>query len=253
MIQKEIAYIYFVTNTSTEPGIIKKLIDQSDVIIKESFPIQCILISCSDKPDSFPESITFIKLKSTNTLLKQIQLHQTIKTISNNYKKICIVVGNLMKRKNPFEIIHSFKRLNLEADLVFVGEGVLMAQCIEVAKGHDNIKILGNKRNVAEYLQISDYFLSAAIAEGLPNAVIEAMAVGLPVILSNIPAHCELFSEDYIGFFNLGELKDDFQIILNNLIKNYGQISQQMIAESIKFSAKKMSFEYQQLYQSLVG
>lgn len=55
---------------------------------------------------------------------------------------------------------------------------------------------LGYQADVAELLQAADIFVLATYREGLPRSVIEAMATGLPVVASDIPACRELVSDD---------------------------------------------------------
>jgi len=50
----------------------------------------------------------------------------------------------------------------------------------------DRVIFKGYVENVSEYLQAADIFLMASKKEGLPNALLEAMAVGLPVVVNNI-------------------------------------------------------------------
>ncbi len=54
------------------------------------------------------------------------------------------------------------------------------------------VQLLGWRRDVPTILSAADAFLFPSRTEGLPNAVLEAMAVGLPVVASDIPAHREL-------------------------------------------------------------
>src|SRR5690625_7843892 len=74
-----------------------------------------------------------------------------------------------------------------------LGGGELQSACKALAGQTNNILIKGAVANVAEYLQASDYFVSCSKAEGLPMAVIEALAWGLPCVLSDIPPHYEIF------------------------------------------------------------
>lgn len=108
-------------------------------------------------------------------------------------KKIYIVCGILTKRKDPITIIEAFKTANLpNAILLFIGDGPLMQ--IAVSHANENIIFKGFVSNSEDYLKASDCLISAAHSEGLPLNVIEGMSVGLPLILSAIPAHTEIVS-----------------------------------------------------------
>ena len=58
---------------------------------------------------------------------------------------------------------------------------------------------LGYRADVQRVLRASDVFVLASYREGLPRTVIEAMATGLPVIASNIPACRELVEPGVVG------------------------------------------------------
>ena len=112
--------------------------------------------------------------------------------------------------------------------------------------------MIGRVENVDEYLQASDCLLSASRSEGLPNSVIEALAWGLPVILSDIPAHREIHRiEKNAGSLfalqnhqALAQLIEDFE---RSDITAYAARS--IAAESL--NANVMANHYQDLYQSL--
>lgn len=109
-------------------------------------------------------------------------------------KKIFVFVGNLIYRKNPVMVIKAFLSAKCSSDshLVMIGDGPLMTDCEEIAKGHPNVSLLGNKSETLPYLNASDYYISSAYSEGLPTSVMEAMGCGLPVLLSSIKPHTEL-------------------------------------------------------------
>ena len=111
-------------------------------------------------------------------------------------KKIFIFVGSLIPRKNPISVIKEFNKFNSDSNysLVILGDGFLREECKSYF--NDNILYRGNVSNVIEYLYASDFFISLSKSEGLPNTVMEALAAGLPVVLSNIPAHNEILKID---------------------------------------------------------
>ncbi len=61
------------------------------------------------------------------------------------------------------------------------------------------VRFAGEVPEAARLFPAFDVFASPARKEGLPLAVVEAMALGLPVVASDIPAHREVLGEDYAG------------------------------------------------------
>lgn len=109
--------------------------------------------------------------------------------------RVVIYVGQLSERKDPETLIRGFlaSPAHERMSLLLVGGGPLLARCTELAASHANIRLVGRVTNVLDYLQAADCFVSASHAEGLPNAVLEALACGLPACLSDIPPHREFF------------------------------------------------------------
>jgi len=167
-------------------------------------------------------------------------------------KTIFISVGALIYRKNMSTVIKAFNEYNKSNDsiLLILGEGI-EKKALQLVS-NDNIYFLGNVSNVIEYLQVSDCFISASLAEGLPNSVLEAMSVGLPTILSNIPSHLEIYEEENKYFFNP---KDYLKLVnlfynIENNFTTQSSISKQVIKE--RFDASFMSKKYQDIYVNLM-
>lgn len=111
--------------------------------------------------------------------------------------KVWLFIGNLIPRKNPLFLISVFKKLKLkDAILMIMGDGPLMEDCkVAIAQDKDNnIRLIGAQPGTLEYLQISDFYISASYSEGFPTAVLEAMSVGVLPILSDIIPHMEMVS-----------------------------------------------------------
>lgn len=58
------------------------------------------------------------------------------------------------------------------------------------------VRFLGHRQDVAEILAAADLFVFPSLYEGLPGAVLEAMALGLPIVASNIPPVREIVEEN---------------------------------------------------------
>ena len=76
--------------------------------------------------------------------------------------------------------------------MIFVGGGVLEKQSRREAQGDERIRFTGHADNVLPYLHAADFFVLASRSEGMPNAALEALACGLPIVLSDIDQHREL-------------------------------------------------------------
>lgn len=85
--------------------------------------------------------------------------------------------------------------------LTWCGEGQYLKPMQDLAGSlglRENVSFVGqvNMQAIRQYLSESDLFIHASRAEGLPRAVIEAMAMGLPCIGSRVAGIPELLSED---------------------------------------------------------
>ena len=87
----------------------------------------------------------------------------------------------------------------------------------------DVTRFLGplDKEQVAEVLRLTDVYMLVSISEGLPVALIEAMAAGLPSVVSDIPGTEALVQTDQEGY----RIKaGDIQAIANTLIKLFHDV-----------------------------
>ncbi|WP_217524749.1 glycosyltransferase [Vibrio metschnikovii] len=177
----------------------------------------------------------------------------------NQSAVIWIATGHLSELKDPLFLINrwlSIKDSFPEHHLVFLGSGQLFEYCQQRKQGIENIHLLGRVSNVVDYLQGSNFFVSASKSEGLPMATIEAMACGLPVLLSDIEPHKEIYnmSPEVGRLFRLGE-EHSFLESFKELVESDYSIHRQAALDLIKLelSAVKMSQKYQNIYKQLIG
>ena len=109
------------------------------------------------------------------------------------------IVATLRSWKGHADLIEAFDRLNHQnSSLIIVGDGPQMDNCQALAKKTrypNNIHFFGNQSDVVPYLQAIDCFVLPSYAnEGVPQALLQAMAVGVPVIscpIGGIPESVE--------------------------------------------------------------
>lgn len=113
--------------------------------------------------------------------LKEVQLYPQIPR-----EKIIINVGRLVPEKGQEFLLQAFAKLQpIDWKLVILGDGPLRKniekQIVEL--GLENQVIMpGSVNNVDEWLAKASIFAFSSISEGFPNALVEAMAAGLPCV-----------------------------------------------------------------------
>lgn len=114
--------------------------------------------------------------------------------------------GRLTADKGVNELLEAF--LNIEkkypqAKLVILGgmdnNESLQPGLMEQAKNSNNIIFTGNVPNVEEYFGASDVFVAPSYREGFGLVVVEAEAMGLPAIVSNVPGQVDAIEPDVTG------------------------------------------------------
>lgn len=113
-------------------------------------------------------------------------------------------VAELIDRKNQQTIINAFHKANIpNSYLLFCGKGVNLKKLTDLVVSlnrQEQIKILGYRTDVMDILNISDCFVFSSFQEGLPVALMESMAVGLPCIASNIRGNIDLLANSELLF-----------------------------------------------------
>lgn len=170
-----------------------------------------------------------------------------------------VTVGSLIPRKNMGYLVklsNKLDEMNIEHELIVLGDGPLLNELKDGA--NSRVKFIGKVENVDRYLAGSDVFLSSSLSEGLPNTVLEAISYGVPVILSDIPSHCEISDKlpKYSSHvFSLNTLPENFALEIRDIVSKMSSINRSDLAfETDKhFGSKAMSEKYQALYEVAVN
>ncbi len=199
---------------------------------------------------------------SKNFLIKETQ-NKNIKIIPNpidlnkyqtSLKKenVILNVGRLISTKRIDILLDCFSKIeNQNWQLWIVGDGPLRKYLEDIAKKLDisnNVKFWGTQNNIAPFYLKSKIFAFTSFSEGFPNALLEAIAAGLPTIAFNcIAGPSDLVKNGENGFLiSQGDTETYLQklkeLIENETLRNTFSENAIEIAQSYKL--EKIGEEY---------
>jgi len=175
-----------------------------------------------------------------------------------------IATVGLIKIKNPTTVLDAVYQYNdRDTKLIFLGEGTLrplLTEKVERLGLQEQVQLMGMvaRDKVFEYFALADLFVSASWGEGLPVAVMEAMACGRPVVLSDIAPHREIAEgvdfiplikpDDVTGFAKEIKKFREMSVSKRTVI---GQKCRKLIEE--QFSLPIMHAGYNGIYAKITG
>ena len=150
----------------------------------------------------------------------------TVRSKSSDLFKV-IAVGALSVQKNFAYLVHAFARLkeeNMELHIYGKGDRQLQLQQL-IAQTGARVILKGQVNNIQEIIPEYDLYVMASLFEGFSLSVLEAMAIGKPLLLSDIPSFREQCG-DCARYFDLNN-PDDFTDKLKDC-RNHKESLQQM-------------------------
>ncbi|MEJ6981356.1 glycosyltransferase [Pedobacter sp. P351] len=102
-----------------------------------------------------------------------------------------------------FKAIALIKEKNFRVDILGnLNKEVWPLKIIEELKIQDRVRLLGFQPKATDYLESADAFVLSSFSEGMPNAILEAMARNIPVVVTDIDGNNELVNGAQCGFLS---------------------------------------------------
>ena len=175
-----------------------------------------------------------------------------------NFVFLC--VARLDPLKDPLALLQAFRNIHktcLDCKLVYVGEGAeraKMEKYIRLNNMGGNVWLAGEIEDINNYLNMADAFVLPSREESLPLALLEALCVGLPCLVSNagdMPLWVEHGKNGYVcpaGDITL------LSCFMKELSSNR-DLREKMGQESLKKAATlgETFQQYRQIYQQIVS
>ena len=170
-------------------------------------------------------------------------------------------VGRLHPVKGTRHLIEAFAQCRTSCQLVLlvIGDGPQRAQLESLAQRlgiADRVYFLGNRTDVPRLLQAMDVFVLPSEWEGMPNAALEAMATGLPVVATAVGGTPEVVVDGVTGLLvpprNSEALAQAIAQLLADpeLRRRMGQAGRERVEQL--FSVEQMVRKTEALYEELL-
>lgn len=174
----------------------------------------------------------------------------------SNKDIVLLSVGELSQRKNHEVVIKALAKLNNPKIIYYIcGQGDLenylkdMAQILNV-----RVRFLGFRKDIPEICAISDMYIFPSYQEGLPVALMEAMASGLAVVCSSIRGNTDLIENDKGGYLVKPNDIDGFAVNIEKLIDDRNlrkTMAKNNVSEVKKFQKEIVEAKMETIYRNL--
>lgn len=206
-----------------------------------------------------------IEPKKIHTIYCAVDIEQTgkISSTKSKHPSIC-VISRLVEYKQVDKVIQAVKKMHedgLEAKCNIVGDGPLRGSLSEMVmnlKLQNNILFHGSvekHKDVLKILKSSWVYVSASKVEGFGISAIEAMALGVPFVISDIDVYREITSSKGGLFFNPDDIDDLAKkikkLVLDKNLRN--KIAEGKRKVITNYSLTKMVKATENLYLKLVN
>ncbi len=184
---------------------------------------------------------------------------------TDSSERVFATIGRLDPVKDQATLIQAFSLLlaeypNQPMKLQIVGDGPLMEQLTQQVADlglQQQVKLLGARSDIAELLEQTDIFVLPSVAEGTPMTVLEAMAMGKPIIASAVGGLPELIDEGINGYLtesgNAISLKEAMARFINQpeLILQIGSNNRKKAEQ--QYNQALCDQQYMVIYNQLLG
>lgn len=163
-----------------------------------------------------------------------------------NNKYIVTYIAEISKRKRQLEFLKRLKKHQIDKDIILLFIGDINIKNVEkVFSKYDNVRYLGFKENIGDYIKISDLIISPSYQEGLPQNILEAKYFKKTIIGMNIRGTKDLL-EDGSGILvdSLDELIDKIEEVKNNNIKCESTNIDKYLLKNVKKEIKVIINKY---------
>jgi len=173
-------------------------------------------------------------------------------------------VGRLVETKGQWILLEAFARVcekYPKSWLIITGKGRLESELralLAKLNIHERVVFLGYRTDIPEVLKAYDVFVLPSIAEGLPGALLEAMATGIPVIASRVGGVPEILENPSLGIMVSPSSTNDLTSAMKRLC-SMDEMRRKVIGQALiervleKFTKEKMILAMSREYVTVMN
>ena len=161
-----------------------------------------------------------------------VNIQQKIRSLlpdNNSIKLLC--VGRMVKDKGIEELIHVFEKLQktYQVQLILIGPfeqslDALSQPTLEIIKTNRSITHINWSDEIEYFMNAADVLIHPSHREGFPNVILQAGAMRLPVICSDIPGNIDIIQNEKTGLLFQVKNETDLQFKIKYAINNQKQM-----------------------------
>lgn len=169
--------------------------------------------------------------------------------------KLILMVGRFVPSKDHLTVVKSLRYLESNVHLLFAGEGPLLTQVQKETKNYnleDRVHFLHFRTDIPNLIKTSDIVVLSSFWEGFGLVIIEAMASGKPIVVSDIKGIREVVKNYGIKFEpgNSKVLAKEIDELLKNKQK-YDEYRKRSLTRAEVFKIENTAREYIKIYKNI--
>jgi len=173
-------------------------------------------------------------------------------------ERMVMAVGRLDRLKGMGDLVSALPLLPQATRLILVGDGAereaLRSRARALGVG-DRVHLTGWTTDVRSFLWAADAFALPSLTEGMPNALLEAMATGLPCVATSVGAVADLLEGGAVGLLVQPDDPPDLATALRHALEEERAASRLGMAARARVEARhtldEMLKRYEALYEGL--
>ena len=223
-----------IPNISSIEGVMEWISPVQRFLDRVTTPLAFVVRVCSKAVAEFITEKLDISEKDIVIILNGIDVREYQINVDRNKKLIELeldpeekIVGTVSRLYEPTKgikyLLEAACRLQngIDFQLLIVGGGKDEKHLKEMARDMGvKVTFLGERGDVPELLQVMDVFVLASLYEGLPVSLLEAMASGLPVVVTRVGGMPEVVVDGKTGFIVEPRRADQLSLKIKELLLN---------------------------------